>query len=286
MPDLKPFACTGCGALLALGTEPIARCQYCKKETKVPDEYGALQRAAKSFAADKQLAENLFGEVGKPPGFFTRAVFRGAEGSVSIGAKVGMVLLGIAYSQPIIGLGMFMAGAYLFGYPVGLLARAGYAISGHPAPKMISPYPVLAIATALVIVGFGIPVVLYGKERALAPIRAGIHGSLAATLPEKPGGPSRCRNCGAALDVPSGALGVPCVYCKADNLVALPQEWVTRVRGTEFQHFLQIDAGLEAFRLARESAKEKLWQLGFALVLVLPVTMVVAWLLDAAKIGF
>lgn len=286
MPELKPFVCSGCGALLPLGAENVARCTYCKNETKVPDAYGALQRAAKSFAADKQLAENLYGDVGRPPGWLTRAVFRGAEGSASIGAKVGMALLAIAYGQPIIGLAMFMAGAYVIGYPVALVARAGYWISGHPAPAQLSPYPILAIGTVLVIFGFGIPVVLYGKERALAPVRAGIHASLAAALPEKPGGPSRCRNCGAALDIPSGAAGVPCLYCKADNLVALPQDWVTHVRTTEFQHFLQVDAGIEAFRRASDGAKEKLWQLGLALVLVFPIVMAVAWLLTAAKIYY
>ena len=66
--ELKPFACSSCGALLPLGAVAIARCSYCNAETKVPDEYAKVQRAAKSFADDKKLAESLYGKIGKPPG--------------------------------------------------------------------------------------------------------------------------------------------------------------------------------------------------------------------------
>ena len=45
---------------------------------------------------------------------------------------------------------------------------------------------------------------------------------LAAGRPVQPGGPATCRGCGAALDVPPGALGVRCTYCQTDNVVAIP----------------------------------------------------------------
>lgn len=37
--------------------------------------------------------------------------------------------------------------------------------------------------------------------------------------PNRAGGPSRCRECGAPLDVPAAAMSVRCPYCATDNLV-------------------------------------------------------------------
>lgn len=283
---VTPFKCRSCGALLPLGDGRSVRCPFCNGETRVPAEYEATQRAAKGFAADTQLAAQLYGRVGKPPGRFARAVGRGAEGATNIGAAVGAIVLGLAADQPIIGVLMLMAAAYAFGFPVAALVRLSFWVLRKAPPGPLSPFPILAAATVLVVFGFGIPIVLRGKERALAGVRADIHASLAAALPERPGGPSRCRSCGAALDVPKGALGVPCAYCRADNLVALPADWVARVRATEFTRFLQIDSALEAFRRASENATEQLWKLGLAMVLVFPLVMLVAWLLDAAAITF
>jgi predicted Zn-ribbon and HTH transcriptional regulator len=284
--SVRPLTCSSCGAALPLGEGKIARCPYCKSETPIPEEYGAAQRAAKSFADDRKLAEQLYGRIGRPPGWFARAVGRGAEGATNIGTKVGVVLLGLVAEQPLIGIPLFMAAAYALGYPVAAVVRAVCWITLQPSPGPLSPYPILAGTTVLVVFGFGIPAVLFSKERALSEVRGDIHASLAAALPERPGGPSRCRNCGAALDVPPGALGVPCPYCKSDNLVSLPASWVAHVRGKEFHQFLRVDAALEAFRQASEASSERIWKLALGVVLVFPVVMFLAWLLDAAKIHF
>jgi len=79
---------------------------------------------------------------------------------------------------------------------------------------------------------------------------------------------------------------VPCPYCASDNLVALPEAWVTLVRDKEFRHFMQIDAALEEFRLVNERAREQMWKVALGLVLAFPPVRVLAWLLDAVKITF
>lgn len=231
------------------------------------------------------LAEQLYGEVGRPPGWILRTWGRGAEGSAGLGVRVGYVLLLLTGAHPAFGLITTAAAAYVIGYPVGALIHAvGWATASAPLQGPLSPLPVLATATLLVALLVGVPMVLIGKQRSLARVRIDIHASLGATLPERPGGPSRCRNCGAALDTPRGALGVPCVYCRADNLVALPQAWISQIRASEFHHFLRIDAALDAFRRASGQAQEQLWRLVFGLILVFPVVLLSAYVLD--KAGF
>jgi LSD1 subclass zinc finger protein len=283
---VRPLCCSACGALLSLGQGTTVRCPHCTAETRVPEEYGSLQRAARGYAEDRRLAESLYGRVGKPPGRFAMALAHGADDTVGIASVVGRVLLGIAGSHPGVGVLLFMATAYAIGFPIAAMIRAAYWLTRHPVPAHLSPYLVLGIATPAVVFLIGIPVVLLKREGLLATVRKDIHASLAAALPQRPGGPSLCRNCGAALDVPPGALGVPCTYCKADNLVALPASWVARVRSKEFHQFLRIDGALEAFRLASEKAREQVWMLTFGLVFAAPVVMLLAWLLTAATIDF
>lgn len=289
MPEaiaVEPLRCAGCGALLALGRGKMARCLYCGADTPIPAAYDMLQRAAQSFADDRSLAAKLYGRVGKPPGKFAQAIGRGAEGSARLGGLVGGTLLWIAVENGFVGIPLVMAAAYALGFPVAGLIRAAYWVGRLPAPKELSPYMVLAWTTLAVVLLIALPAIVFRKERALDSVRRDIHASLAAALPERDGGPSLCRNCGAALDIPQGARGVPCSYCRADNLVALPKEWVSRVRATEFKQFLQIDGALESFRLASEVATQRMWTLALAMLFVFPLVMGLAWFLTAARISF
>lgn len=285
-PALRPLACARCGAVLALGQGKTTRCAYCGTDTPVPEEYATLQRAAQSFAADRNLARQLYGDLGEPPGWFVRAWGRGAKGSAEVGVFIIGGLVALTFESPLVGVPMIAAAAYALGYPVAALMRGVGWLAGGWLQGPLSPFLVLAVTTLVVTLLVAVPAVIFGKERALAAVRRDVHASLAAALPERPGGPSRCRSCGAALDVPDGARGVPCPYCKADNLVALPHEWVTTIQASEFHHFLRIDAALEAFREASRVAQESLWQLVFGLILVFPVAMGIAWFLDKLKFYF
>jgi DNA-directed RNA polymerase subunit RPC12/RpoP len=282
---VEPLRCAGCGGLVPLGQGKTARCPYCHAETPIPEAYDALQRAAKSFAEDQVLARRLYGALGKPPGRIAEALGLGLETSARIGELAGGLIVGLALEHPF-GVLLLMAAAYALGFPVAALFRVYYWIAGLPTAQPISPYRVLAVTTVVVALFVVVPLILLRRERAIAGVRRDVHASLAARLPEREGGPSLCRNCGAALDVPRGALGVPCTYCRADNLVALPQAWVERVRATEFKHFLQIDAALEAHRRASEAATGQVWMLAGAMLFLFPLVMAVAWLLVQAKISF
>ena len=184
---LRPFPCSSCGAILALGQGKSARCPYCKAETPIPAEYGALQRAAQGFADDRRLAQQLYGTLGKPPSWFARTVgrqrrkvrrhrWRGQRDFDLVDAK-----------QP--------AHRRRALHGRGLRARTS-GRRDHPRRRMAlaqsdlwtPPFPVLAFAMVLVLAVIGIPALRFGRERALAEVRASIHASLAAKMPERAGG--------------------------------------------------------------------------------------------------
>jgi LSD1 subclass zinc finger protein len=269
----------------ALGQERAARCGHCAKETPIPEEYTALQRAARSFAEDRTLAHQLYGIVGKPPGRFAYLVGTGFDGTSRVGATVVQVLVAM-FVMPVMGQLLPAALAYVLCFPVGKLIRLACFIAGHPIegglPASLVVMITLFVGTPLI----ALPTIWFRKEQEIAGVRRDIHASLAAKLPERPGGPSRCRNCGGALDVPRGALGVPCTYCKADNLVALPETLVTRVRKQEYRHFLRIDSALAAYREASNRARDRRWKVAFYFLFVIPVVFVLAWILDAFHVSY
>ena len=280
--SLAPLRCAACGACVSLGQRALARCAYCATETPVPAEYGHLQRAAQSFAQNRELARELYARIGAPPGRMATLIAAGAGGTARVGGRVLLVmsLVGM-FTGPFI-IVPFMGLFYCLGYPVAKLVRGFYALAGDPIagplPALIVILPTLFVAVPAI----AIPAIKWRKERELTDVRRDVHASLAANPPERPGGPSLCRSCGGALDVPSGALGVPCTYCKADNLVALPERWVKHVRSNEFRHFLRIDAALDAYREASDRARERGWKTAFVFVVfAVPTIFAFGLLLDA-----
>lgn len=289
MPDpvrLRPLRCGACGAHLLLGQGTAARCSYCGAETAIPDDYQAVQRAAQSFARDTQLARQLYGLIGKPPGAWANAIARGIDRSRGTAAGVGTLLLAFCVQIPPLGLGMILALAYLLGYPVSWLLRGALWIAHRPSNEPLSAPLVLLVTMVGLVPPIGVWLIRRRRDEALFEVRRDIHGSLAASLPERPGGPSQCRNCGAALDIPQGALGVPCAYCQTDNLVALPEGWVAHVRAHEFRRFLRIDDALDAYRLASAAAREQTFRLAFFWLLAFPAVVLLGWLLDQATIHY
>lgn len=203
-----------------------------------------------------------------------------------VGAIAGQVLVAVAMLPGGLGLLAIAGAAYVLAYPVAKLFRLAFVLAGTPINEPLPPWLILPLTLVVLVPFVGVPTIWYRRERELADVRLDVHASLAARLPDGPGGASLCHACGAALDIPRGALGVPCVYCKADNLVALPGAWVTKIRAGEFRQFLRIDAALEAFRMASERARERAWATALWSILVVPLVLVLAWLLAASHVTF
>jgi DNA-directed RNA polymerase subunit RPC12/RpoP len=284
---IAPLCCVGCGAAVPLAEGASVRCAYCGAETPIPPTHLGLQAAHRAFAQNRDLARQLYGELGRPPSWLTRALGRSANASAPIALNVLVALVMITRKLPWLGIAMFCAAMYAIGYPVAAVIRLGWWLGGATRLDLpISPFVVLPIAVGVVAIFFGIPFVRWRREVAIKDARIGAHASLAATPPVRPGGPSRCRMCGAALDVPPGALGVPCVYCKSDNLVALPPEWVARAKASVHTDFVQIDTALDALRAAGGTAHESYWWLFVGTVVTLLASLCVAALLESGRMYF
>jgi hypothetical protein len=73
-----------------------------------------------------------------------------------------------------------------------------------------------------------------------------LQAALAAKPPVLEGGPSTCRECGAPLVVADDAVGVRCLYCRADNLVAIPPVWLERATRRGKSVVREAESALEA----------------------------------------
>jgi hypothetical protein len=119
-------------------------------------------------------------------------------------------------------------------------------------------------------VTLGVPLVLgvYGRRRTDA--RRLLQTALAALPPSRPGGASRCRKCGAPLDVARDALGQTCVYCGTDNLVAMPESWVGAVRSKAKSLGGAIEAAADEDRKMRARTRKSLRNQLLWLLLIFP----------------
>jgi hypothetical protein len=115
---------------------------------------------------------------------------------------------------------------------------------------------------------------VYGRRKAIDRTR--LQAALAAKHPPHPGGPSACRRCGGPLTVEGEALGVRCVYCGADNLVALPPAWVDHIKGHAAQIGAEIThANAEFVAQQKKLRRSILWRVT-PVVLFLGIMLVVA----------
>lgn len=227
-PKLSPLACPRCGAAVPLGEGTVARCSYCAIDVPVPPEYIALRDDAKTRVRDKAELDRLYAEASRPPSKLIRG-FAAIGRGVQIGALVGGALI-------------------IVGTIIGVIIREQDFMTTVISTVLMTPLAIPAFFETLFhLIGshsydlvdrlgaFGgllpgitvwllvaVPLLISNTCRgALAKIVM-LRMRLAAGQPVQPGGPATCRGCGAALDVPPGALGVRCTYCETDNLVTVP----------------------------------------------------------------
>jgi DNA-directed RNA polymerase subunit RPC12/RpoP len=132
-------------------------------------------------------------------------------------------------------------------------------VMGDGAAMLIQLAVMFAIGLGGLLVGVA------GRRRAVE--RGKLQAALAAKPPSRPGGPARCRRCDAPLEVKPSDLGVRCLYCRSDNLVAMPEPWVKRLRGGTEEIAREIEVAAAAW-LKEEARKRRdlRWQLVFVAV--------------------
>lgn len=131
-------------------------------------------------------------------------------------------MLAAVFDQPALAFWIY------FGVPVGLASIfAGLAVDAHlhpPPAATVGVIFVVLFAFAFLPRCMGI----YANRRAGA--RRLLLAGLAAQPPRTPGGPARCRACGAPLEIPAGAAVARCLYCGVESAVRIRTPFLARVR--------------------------------------------------------
>ena len=259
-PAVAPLLCPSCSAPVPLGDGEVATCSFCQAKVPLPAEYRALRDAEHQRTTDREVAEKLYRKLGSPPSPALRAWTSAV--TIASAALVGIVGLLLTISAGLMLLAGFALELVLhaLAHPLGidLIDRFG-------GGTVYAGFVVIMIVFGL------LPVWLVGYLDSLAEIKRTLQVSLAAHPPQKPGFPSTCRGCGAALDVPSGAFGVRCAYCQADNIVSLPAAWIARVGGKQASFHRSIITAVELANTLRIEARAGLpkavkWSVGAVVV--------------------
>lgn len=242
-PALEPLRCPSCSAPVPLGTGDVATCAFCSASVPVPDPYRKLRDADREQRADRATAEHLYATLGKPSSALDRWVALTTVGA----SAVVTVVVGI--------LTVCGALALLGGFALELVLHWIAPLVGIDViDRLGGGTAYAAFAIAVVVLGL-FPIWLNGYLHTAGEIRKTLQQSLAARAPERPGFPSTCRLCGAALDVLPGALGVRCAYCQADNLVALPAALVATAGARQKDFHRSIVDAAERARALRAEAR-------------------------------
>jgi len=255
-PRIAPLRCASCDAPVPLGQGDTAICTFCHATIPLPPEYRELRDAEQQRTADQDRAEELYRELGSPPSAALRIWARFAELATTALFGVVVAILTVCASL------MLLAGF--------ALELVLHALAGLIRIDLIDRFgggTVYAGFVVLVVVGALLPMWAFSYFDSLAQIKRSLQANLAAIPPQKPGFPATCRECGAALDVPPGAYGVRCAYCRADNIVSLPREWLASFGAKEKTFHRSIVTAVELAGKLRADARAGLpsaatWSLG------------------------
>lgn len=207
--SLDVLQCPSCRAPVAIAAAATTRCAHCGSEVTIPDAHRqALELVEQQVKADA-LTQRAFRILGRPPMLPLRAF-----SFITAGVTVFLCCFYIRFIN-------------------GIEAWVAAVVETHHHLNFYdwyTPRQVWMLRWGLLGVVCFIGVILGALGRRRAVTRAALKAALHARPPSKPGGPALCRECGAPLTVPADAWGVRCAYCSADNLTAIPQEWLSAAR--------------------------------------------------------
>jgi LSD1 subclass zinc finger protein len=241
--QVQPLVCPSCRGPVLIADADAVTCPYCGASVPVPEDHRKLRRDLTALTDERLKAARLYRRLGRPPPRIMQ-VFTIFE--------TGWFWL-------------FLAGFYITG---GLTAF----IAGMPTVGAVvfhvNTWDVLTerqqsmISIGGTVASIAIGVLLAGWSHKRTVSKRGLQAAMLASAPHAPGGPALCRNCGAALGVPEGALGVRCDYCHADNLVQLPREVIARTAKVVTTLSTERNAALTADAKARAELRWSLfWRL-------------------------
>ncbi len=146
----------------------------------------------------------------------------------------------------------------IVGVPAGLdwyLHRLG--AHGFDLADALGMWIGLLLSVAAYVLVFAPWVLLRYCRKSTAAITR-LQEALGARPPAQPGGAATCRDCGAALDVPPGALGVRCMYCRTDNLVQVATRKARAEHEAEKKFHREVVSALAEHDAEREQRRKAL----------------------------
>jgi hypothetical protein len=212
MPDgtikTDVLTCEACGAAISLNEKKKFVCVHCGKEAVPSAEYMALKDASDNETDARRRAECLAKKI-TAPGFLLFALGRFVRDG-------GYTLIGVVFA----GVGAFVSMMLLF-------ELQSFALNTLHVDLIDvmreNEYMALFVSVIAMFVGV-VPVVAAFGLRTVDG-RARLILGLAAHSPLGLNEAERCRLCGAPLPAnPKGVLVAHCLYCSADNLIAVPHE--------------------------------------------------------------
>lgn len=209
--EIDVLQCPRCGSPAPIGDGGTTTCEHCRAKVEVPPAHRALRAAHRRETEARVEAARLFEELGRRPTRLQR-VASFLFHPISLVLLVGSAMLGLFIVASIVAL-----------WSLSPLFQANL-WDILPESQRV---PLIMIPSVGAFV-MGVVLGVHGRRRMVS--RRALQAAMAAAPPAHPGGAARCRICGAPLEVPPGALGTRCVYCRADNLVALPPERVAGMR--------------------------------------------------------
>ena len=167
---------------------------------RLPPEHVALREArAREDAGDATARAALHARLGRPQGWVARnAAALSLAGFLQVAVSMVGWPLVAAYGVPL--------GRFLGVHPIDVLG------GGVRSAMLAGGEVAVVILVSVLLFKLSDVTEALGDQQAL----------VAADPPREAGGARRCRSCAAPLDVPPGAIGVRCAYCRAENLVSLP----------------------------------------------------------------
>lgn len=268
---VEPLVCGQCDGPVPIVDEAETTCPYCRSVVAIPPEHHALRQATHASEADLAEAQAQYAKLGAPPGPLLRAWSGAADGALSfLGAalrvflKIWVGLLQIVFEALkniddlrilLVVLALPLIALYGVLWATGMALRLMAPVFGVDVIDRLTITGGFLVLGCVLYVLFPIPIALRNYADAWAGVRRRLQTCLAARPPRVAGGPALCRRCGAALVVPQRALGVRCVYCQADNLVAMPARWVADVERASADLHEQVSTALEEEAETRRSAR-------------------------------
>jgi hypothetical protein len=261
--QLDLLRCTSCATPLVLADRATVTCPSCGTQNDVPAAHREALARMQRDRASRAEAEALYARLGRPPRLLRviGVLFdpSGVMGPLAASRRLLLRAIGWYYRGVLVVISPFalLLAALI---AVHVVMRA---IGAHYHANVIETIPTatrdwiqLPVPIAAVLVGTVLGV--YGRRKAIE--RHSLQAALAARPPEHAGGPSTCRACGAPLSVAGSALGACCVYCGADNLVALPAAWLAQLGAST--RAVDREITLAGAELARQHARlrRSLWR--------------------------